>query len=174
MIHRALVADPPWKFSDTLPGSGRGAAKHYPCMSLKELTHFPLPELAPDAILFLWRVAAMPQEAIDLAQAWDFKPKSEIVWVKTGRANDPNALAFGMGHYVRAAHETCLVCTRGRPKVRSRSVRSVFYAPRGRHSAKPDAFYDLVERLTDGPRAEIFARTRRKGWTQFGNELEAA
>jgi N6-adenosine-specific RNA methylase IME4 len=79
---------------------------------------------------------------------------------------------MGMGHYVRGSHETCILATRGRFKVRSRAVRSVFEARRGRHSEKPDEFYALVEELADGPYAELFARRRRPGWRCFGKELE--
>ena len=84
-------------------------------------------------------------------------------------------LAFGMGHFTRAAHETCIVATRGRFKVADRSVRSVFFAPRGVHSEKPMEFHDLVEKLVgEGPYAESFARRERSGWTQFGDELRGA
>lgn len=43
-----------------------------------------------------------------------------------------------------------------------------------RHSAKPDDFYALVERALPGPYVEMFARKRRPGWVQFGDQLEAA
>lgn len=39
-----------------------------------------------------------------------------------------------------------------------------FTWPRGVHSAKPDAFLDLVERVSPAPRAELFARRARFGW----------
>jgi N6-adenosine-specific RNA methylase IME4 len=45
-----------------------------------------------------------------------------------------------------------------------------FAWPRGRHSEKPGAFYDLVERVSPGPRLELFARTQRLGWDTWGNE----
>lgn len=83
----------------------------------------------------------------------------------------------GMGHYVRLAHETCLICTRGTgvSALRlSKSIPSVIFAPLGDHSEKPDEFYEIVERLCKGPRLELFARKRRSGWTQFGDELQAA
>lgn len=35
---------------------------------------------------------------------------------------------------------------------------------RGVHSAKPDAFIDVVERVSPGPYAELFARRARFGW----------
>lgn len=168
---RLLVADPPWRFGDSLPGKKRGASKHYRCMELWEIQRFPLPGLAADCVLLLWRVAAMQQEAIDVCRAWGFTPKSEIVWRKLSASGKPH---FGMGRTVRASHESCVVATRGRWRPKSRSVRSVFEAQVGRHSEKPDAFYSLAEELSEGPYAEIFARRDRPGWTCFGDELEAA
>lgn len=163
-----LVADPPWQFGDKLPGPKRGASSHYSTLSITELCRFPLPPIADDAILFLWRVSAMQGEALRLVEAWGFELKSELVWIKTTASGEP---AFGMGRYVRASHETCLIARRGKAKVRDRSVRSVFFAPRGIHSEKPGEFYQIVERLVDGPRAELFARRRRHGWTCYGDQL---
>ncbi len=167
---RVLCADPPWPFKDKLPGKKRGAASNYPVLPMRDLLAYPLPPLLPDAILFLWKVASMPQEALDVVRAWGFRPKAEMVWVKlTPRRN----LAFGMGHYVRNCHESCIIATRGRPKVASRRVRSVILAPAGLHSAKPEAFYDAVEELCGrGPRVELFARRQREGWTCLGLESE--
>ncbi len=165
---RVLVADPPWRFGDKLPGNGRGAAKHYQLLSTPELAAFLLPPLADDAYLFLWRVAAMQPQAFAVAEAWGFTIKTELVWVKrTGNGKR----WFGMGRTLRMEHETCLVGTRGRPKPISHSVRSTFEAKTGRHSEKPDEFYAIVERLCEGPYVELFARRQRPGWTCLGNEL---
>ena len=170
MRFRVLVADCPWKFGDSLPGKKRGAQKHYDVLPVEDLERFPIPEMEDDSVLFLWRVAAMQEEALRVVRAWGFVPKSEMVWVKT---TPEGKLAFGMGRIVRAAHETCLVATRGRAAalVRDRGVRSVFLAPRGEHSAKPEKFFELAERLFPGPYAELFARgAPRPGWTRFGRE----
>lgn len=172
MKARVLLADPPWSFGDSLPGPGRGAASHYRCLSLAELCCFPLPPLADDAWLVLWRVGAMQQEALAVVRAWGFNPPtSEIVWVKT--TDDGHRVRIGMGRTVRNAHEVALICRRGKPSRAAANVPSVFFAPRGRHSAKPDEFYELIERLADGPRVELFARVRRPGWECFGDELPA-
>lgn len=77
--YRVIVADPPWQFGDALPGPKRGATSHYETLSLGALKNFPLPPIADDAMLLLWRVAAMQQEALDVVKAWGFKVKSEIV-----------------------------------------------------------------------------------------------
>lgn len=166
---RVLAADPPWAFGDKLPGTGRGAAKNYAVLSLEQICAYPLPPLAPDALLFLWRVSSQVEEAYRVARAWGFEPKTEIVWLKrtsTGKR------WFGMGRYVRAEHETCIVARRGRPVVVAKNVRSTFEAPAGRHSEKPETFYrEIVERLTGGPYVELFGRRPRAGWTVIGDEL---
>lgn len=46
--------------------------------------------------------------------------------------------------------------------------------PRGAHSAKPAAFYDLVERVSPGPYVELFARAPRLGWDHWGHGYETA
>lgn len=45
-----------------------------------------------------------------------------------------------------------------------------FTWPRGEHSAKPEAFLDLVEQVSPGPYLELFARRDRLGWDTWGNE----
>ena len=169
-----LEADPPWLFGDRLPGRWRGAAKHYECMPSKDIARVALPPLANDCVLLLWRVAAMQEEALSVVRAWGFKPKSEIVWVKTTKETEDTGavhLAFGMGRQVRACHETCIIATRGKVKPLHHSQRSVFFAPRQKHSQKPSAFYDLVEAMYAGPRARLFARSERPGWVSFGDEI---
>jgi N6-adenosine-specific RNA methylase IME4 len=167
-----VAADCPWQPDDALPGPGRGAAKHYPTISTADLCAlaYRLPPIAPDALLFLWRLASMQQDAMLVARAWGFRVVSEIVWVKTAASGKPR---IGMGRYVRAAHETALICARGRGAslIRDHAVPSVFHAPRGRHSAKPAAFYGMVERLAAGPYLEVFGRELRDGWTVLGDEV---
>jgi len=165
--YRVMTADIPWPFRDALPGEGRGAVKHYDLMTMRDIRSFPLPPMFNDSILFLWRVASMQQEALDVLDAWDFELKSEIVWKKTTRNGKR---AFGMGRIVRAEHETCLIATSGRPDIKTHSVRSIFEAPVGRHSEKPEEFYRIVESLSAGPYVELFARRQRAGWTCLGKE----
>jgi N6-adenosine-specific RNA methylase IME4 len=165
---RVLCADPPWSFRDKLPGASRGAEKNYRVLSQADIEAFPLPPLADNCWLFMWRVSSQVEEAYRVVRAWGFVPKSEMVWQKMTVNDIPH---FGMGHYVRAAHEICIVATRGKVKPASRSVRSLFRAAVGKHSQKPEAFYDRVEELTgEGPYVELFARRQRPGWTCLGDE----
>lgn len=175
-LGHVLLADCPWKFGDKLPGPKRGAEAHYPVLTVKELCEFPLPPLHHDCYLLLWRVSSMQQEALDVAKAWGFVVKSEIVWKKRTKNGNRH---FGMGRTVRLEHEVCLIAKRGNPEPKAKNIRSVldtedmlFEASVGRHSEKPDEFYALVEDLFWGPYVEIFARRRRPGWQHYGNELE--
>lgn len=102
-----------------------------------------------------------------------------------GRGGTPHT---GLGHYVRAAHEVCIIARpkRGRaPERLDKGVSSVFAAPMlvdvdgvlpgGRkgglvHSAKPDEYFELVRRLYAGPHYEMFSRVSRPGWITSGNE----
>ncbi len=191
MSYVCIVADPPWAPRDKLPGPTRGAAKQYPVMSTTEIRGLSDPTfvgkriygecIAKDAILFLWRLASMQEDALAVVDAWGFDVKSEVVWRKLTKNGKP---WFGMGRTVRASHETCIVAVRGRASktIKAKNIRSTFAAPvpvdaAGKyiHSAKPDAFFsDVVMPLVgDVKRLEIFARTRRPGWDAIGNQLPA-
>lgn len=184
MIYRVIAADPAWKFGDKLPGNGRGAEKHYNVMTTEQICMLDLPPIDDDAILFLWRVAGMQEDALAVMHMWGFTLKSELVWVKTKNGViieddtplDETELAFGMGHYTRHCHEVCLIGTRGKAASRvmkNRSVRSVFFAEREEHSKKPEKFFELVEQMTggEGPYLELFSRKQRPNWTCIGSDL---
>lgn len=175
---RVLAVDAPWKFGDKLPGPRRGASSHYECMTVSQIMRMPLPPLHDDCVLFFWRVSSMVEEAYQVVRAWDFTPKTELVWEKTVASDDANErLATGMGRILRGAHETCIVATRGdRIECMSKSERTVFRAPRGKHSEKPEEFYRIIERLYPlelwpESHVEMFARKRRSGWIQYGHGL---
>ncbi len=176
---RVVVADPAWKFNDKLPGRTKGAERHYPTMNTYDVCNFLRDNdleqrLAPDCTLFLWRVASQQQSALDVCRNWGFIVKTELVWLKKTAGG---RRWFGMGRTLRAEHEICLVATRGKPQVKDHAVRTTFMdasgfsAEVGKHSEKPDKFYDVVETLCDGPYLELFARRQRQGWTCLGNEM---
>lgn len=164
-----LVADCPWQPRDKLPGK-RGAAAKYDTMAVEDLCALRIPDVGPRAVLFLWRLASMQEEALRVVRAWGFDLKSEITWVKLTKSGKH---AFNLGHYTRQCHEVCLIATRGSALPEVHDVRSVFEARAGRHSEKPSAFYRLVERMyPNSEKVELFARVARKGWTTLGNQVE--
>lgn len=48
-----------------------------------------------------------------------------------------------------------------------------FQWPRGRHSVKPAAFFDIVEQVSPPPYVELFARSPRLGWDSWGKGYES-
>lgn len=172
--YKLILADPPWQFSNKKTGGSMksGAATQYGTMSIEELKTMDIESIADDnCILVMWWVGSMPQEAIDLTAAWGFKLKNMngFVWRKLTK----NLLDFfGMGFWSRAGSESCIIAIKGKPKPASRSVRAVFSAVAGRHSAKPNDIYKLcVELAGDVPRLDMFSRVNREGWDAFGDEV---
>lgn len=59
------------------------------------------------------------------------------------------------------------------PSDASRCDRNWWEWARGPHSQKPSAFLDEVERVSPGPRVELFARAPRLGWDSWGLGYES-
>lgn len=131
-------------------------------MPIEWIKALPVGALAePDAHLYLWTTNAFMVEGHEIALAWGFKVRTIVTWVKT---------QIGMGHYYRNNTEHCLFCVRGSLQTLRHDIPTAFTAPRGLHSAKPECFIDMVESMSPGPYAELFARRHRLGWDVFGNE----
>ncbi len=176
-----ILADPPWQFSNKKTGGSMrsGAASKYLTTGIQGLKDMPVKDITTDdAILFMWWVGAMPQEAIDLVHSWGFviKNMNGFVWNKL---TQKNKAFFGMGFYTRAGSESVIIATKGKFKPASRSVRAVFNAESQiqfeakvmAHSKKPVQVRDLIVELCgDLPRLEMFARESASGWDVFGNE----
>jgi N6-adenosine-specific RNA methylase IME4 len=185
--YRTIVADPPWQYSKS-PGKGgdyaRGVAeKHYSTMTMAEILALPVAGLAADVCeLYMWVTNPVLTEQrtggavspVDVVRGWGFEPKTVLTWVKRGIAT---------GFYFRGKTEHVIYATRGDVRIvpgnREANVFETLEdeglafsgATSGRHSEKPDAFYDLVERISPGPYLELFARRARLGdWSYWGNE----
>jgi N6-adenosine-specific RNA methylase IME4 len=161
-----LYADPPWRY-DHFTELPRAVDTHYPTMALEDICSLPVGELTtPDALLFLWATSGNLAEAFSVMTAWGFQYCASMVWVKD---------KIGMGYYCRLQHEFLLIAKRGNPPPPSPQARvsSVVYAPRQAHSQKPEAFYQVIERMYPTlPKLELFARSTREGWQGWGNEMQ--
>jgi len=170
-----VYADPPWRFVTRSPkGRGRcpdGPLAHYATMTLEEVFELPVAqEAAPDAALFLWVTDPFLPMGLRLIEAWGFRYSTvAFTWAKTLRSGR-DGWHMGTGYWTRSNPEMCLLGVRGRPRRKSRSVRQLIVAPRREHSRKPDETYERIEALVAGPYLELFARTRRDGWTQMGDQ----
>jgi N6-adenosine-specific RNA methylase IME4 len=166
-----IVADPPWTFETwTEAGKGKSPERHYACMSLDDIKALPVRQLAADnCALFLWTTWPHLPHANEVIQAWGFTYRTAgFVWVK--QTQDRLGLATWTGYWTRANSEPCLLAAKGKCQRRSTGVHQIIMAPRREHSRKPDEVYERIEQLLDGPYLELFARTERPGWTNWGNE----
>lgn len=168
-----LLADPPWQFQNR---TGKVAPEHrrllrYPTMELKEILELPVPRLAAArSHLYLWVPNALLKEGLSVMEAWGFTYKSNLVWHKVRK--DGGSDGRGVGFYFRNVTELLLFGVRGSMRTLPPGRRQVnLLATRKReHSRKPDEMYDLIEACSPGPYLEVFARFRRRGWHQWGNE----
>jgi N6-adenosine-specific RNA methylase IME4 len=169
-----IYADPPWSF-EVYSGKGkqRSAERHYNTMALDEIKALPVASLAADdCVLLLWTVCPELPGALAVIEAWAFDYKTVgLDWIKQNRSGE--GIFTGMGYWTRANSELRLLATRGRPQRRSMDVHQVIMASVGKHSAKPEEAHKRIERLLAGPYLELFARTKRDGWTTWGDEVES-
>ena len=101
-----------------------------------------------------------------------FQYKGNLVWYKVRHDGGPDGR--GVGFYFRNVTELVLFGVRGSLRTREAGRRQVnLIATRKReHSRKPDELYPIVEVCSPGPYLELFARHARRGWTQWGDEIE--
>ena len=166
-----ILADPPWPTMHNRATYGKAKPqRHYPVMTVEEITALPVRELAADdAHLWIWGINRTLDSAYAAARAWGFEPMTLLTWCKEGSP--------GVGYYLRNNTEHCLLATRGRPMVprengKLAALASSWYAwPKRRHSEKPPEIFPLIEQISPEPRAELFAREARSGWDAWGDGL---
>lgn len=172
-LYRTIVADPPWQIAARMGAGGRrkrATVVPYGFMSIDEIKALEVGALADtQAHLYLWTTRRLFREGVaaEVARAWGFEPCGELIW---GLRNG------GMGGFLGNGHEPILLAARGGlrwPKNEIPAGVCFWKQPYARgkiHSAKPDAFQDLVERVSPSPRIELFARSQRLGWDSWGDQ----
>lgn len=177
MRYRTIVADPPWDYGNDPAPAMHLLAKppsfqRYGVMSVRTIAALPVRELAADsAALFLWTTHRYLRDAFDVVDAWGFRYSCTLTWCK-----EPHPFSYG-GTF-KSTTEFCLFARRGTGARRNAVDRQWFTWPRAphnvavglRHSAKPEAFLDMVEEACPGPYCELFARRNRLGWSTWGDE----
>lgn len=163
-VFDVIYADPPWRYEFNRT-KNRAIENHYPTLPLEEIKQIPVPS-ADNAVLLLWATAPKLEEALEVMRAWGFRYRTCAVWDKE---------ALGMGNWFRIQHELLLLGIKGRVKIPSveARIRSVYREKKGKHSQKPQYFYDVIEKMfPNGKYLELFARQRyNEKWTVWGNQL---
>ena len=158
-----IYADPPWQY-DFVEAENRAIENQYPTLAVQQLCELAVPS-ADNALLLLWATAPKLKEALQVMESWGFSYKTHAIWDKE---------IIGMGYWFRGQHELLLVGVKGHfsPPPTGIRVSSIFKEKRTRHSHKPIAFYEWVERSFPSAKyIELFARDTRKGWSFWGNEI---
>ncbi|TWT57224.1 hypothetical protein KOR42_05820 [Thalassoglobus neptunius] len=162
-LYDVIVIDPPWPMEkidrEVAPDQG---GFDYPTMSEEELSGMVMPARA-DCHLWLWTTQRFLPMSLRLLGEWGFKYVCAFVWHKPGGFQP-----IGLPQY---NCEFAIYARKGAPRfVDTKAFNSCFTAPRGRHSEKPEEFYDVVRRVTDGDRIDIFNRRSIDGFDVWGNE----
>ena len=163
--YRTIVVDPPWSGEDSGDVDPFGkVAPSYQTMTLAEISELPVGDLAKeeDCHLYLWVTGRMMPHGPKLMEAWGFRYIQPLHWIKN---------RIGTGRYFRNSAELVLFGIRGARYLAVNDQSNVFHGDRGRHSEKPEEFYELVRRCSPGPRLEMFARTAHDGFDAWGAEV---
>jgi N6-adenosine-specific RNA methylase IME4 len=168
--YSTIVADPPWTMPTGGPQAGSRvwnpgtpSAIPYPTMTTEAIAALPVGDLASDnAHLYVWTTNATLEASYDIVRAWGFRPSQLLVWAKSPRG-------LGMGGAFTNTTEFVVFARRGSLAPLQRTDTTWWNWRRGAHSAKPDAFLDVVEQVSPGPYLEVFARRARFGWDYAGD-----
>jgi N6-adenosine-specific RNA methylase IME4 len=174
--YTTLLADPPWRF---LNRTGKMAPEHkrlsrYTTLSAEEIAGLPVPQIVNStAHLYLWVPNALLADGLEVMKRWGFTYKTNIIWYKIRKDGGPDRR--GVGFYFRNVTEMLLFGVLGknaRTLKPGRTQPNIIVTRKREHSRKPDEAYEIIESCSVGPYLELFARGKRQGWNQWGNEVE--
>lgn len=164
-LYDVIVIDPPWPMQkidrDERPNQ---VAFDYPVMTEQEMVDLHIP-MADDCHVWLWTTHKFMPMAFRLLGAWGLKYVCCFVWHKPGGFQP-----IGLPQY---NCEFALYARKGFPAfIDTKAFPTCFDAQRGKHSEKPNAFYDMVRRVTAGRRLDMFNRRRIEEFTGWGKEAQ--
>jgi len=163
-LYDVLVVDPPWPVEkierDVRPN--QTSELDYPTMTLEEIKAMSLPADA-SAHLWLWTTHRFLPASFEILSSWGFRYVCAFVWHKPGGFQPVGLPQFNC--------EFALYARKGAPVLLdTKALPLCFEAPRGKHSEKPEAFYDVVRRVTGGRRIDMFSRRAIEGFDAWGKE----
>src|SRR3972149_9051661 len=160
--YKVIYADPPWKYGNWGKANpkSRPNSKVYPMpyntMNITEIKSLPIKSLAENNCeLYLWTTQKYLPIAFQIIEFWEFKYCQTLIWCKKPRG-------LGQGGLYCPTNEFLILARIGKmPK--KRRIDSTWFLtkrPHNSHSTKPNYFQELIEKVSDSPRIELFARQK--------------
>lgn len=174
--YKTIVVDPPWHYGKWGKASiaPRGSSYEpqdsvipYETMTVKEIMGLPLQDIAADNCdLYLWTTQKYLPDSFEVLKAWGFKYCQTLTWCKKPKGT-------GQGGLYCPTTEFLLLGRKGKmPKNKKRLDTTWWEVKRPmKHSKKPENFQDIIEKQSNSPRIELFARRERAGWDTWGDEV---
>ena len=187
--YNVIYADPAWEQKAGRPLSGgykkengiqvfnpisdKSADLPYSTMKFQDIINLPIKKLTDDNChLYLWVTNKYLLKAEEIINTWGFKYSTTLVWCK-------KPIGGGMGGTFKVSTEFLIFATKGKTNnIVKEKVNGTWFEEKRQyvngypcHSKKPDFFYKLIEKVSDGNKLELFSRNEREGWDVWGNEV---
>lgn len=163
-----IIIDPPWPIEKILRKARPNQFDmDYPTMTIDKIKALPISQLALEdgTHLYLWTIQKFLPLSFEILKYWGFEYVFTMVWHKTG--------GFQLPYLPQYNCEFVLFGKKGDlPFTTTKKFFTCFTGQRREHSRKPGEFYDLVKRVSPGPRIDYFSREKHNGFEQYGNEKD--
>jgi ParB/RepB/Spo0J family partition protein len=160
---RTILIDPCWQYDADFLGRGR---PDYATMSQEQLLALPVESWAEENChLYLCSTNAMLPNAFALMAHWGIRYNTTLTWAKP---------KYGLGTHFRGQTEHVLFGVRGMLATRRNDIPTLFKAPVGTHSTKPEKLYQIIRAASYPPYGEAFQRTARPDFKNLFAQREVA